>query len=191
MLTETVVVLPAETPLWQILLQLLAPLAAVAIAVGGVLRDNRIRRKLAGDALRKEAELALIRARRVLDSCQGNTLSGGGMAPQQITTFTIENTNDAPIYDVQLTDAVMEGAPMGASWRPGAGDGYIQHIAPGGSAQVTGNWWRPGGNGDLEPGQLSSGNPGQVHPIMNWHDENGRRFAKGATGTVTAVDELE
>lgn len=189
-MNAAVVVVTAAAPWWQVLIQVLVPLVAIGIAVGSAMRDNKLRRAAAAAGDAREKELALVRARRILDRCAGSTISGGGSSPQQSTIIWIQNTNDAPIYDVQLTGAMMEGAPMDAEWRPTQpASGLIQHIGAGEEADVTGYWWRPGPAGHLETGPLSSGNPAAVHPIVSWHDENGRRFAKNGTGTVAAVPE--
>ncbi len=184
MLTETVIVLSAATPWWQILIQVLAPLVAIGIAVGSAIRDNRLRRAAAAATLTREDELALVRARRVLFRPAGGARSGH----DQETAIAIENTNEAPIYDVRVTKVTMDGAPDNVEWRPfEPRDGYIQHIPPGGGIRVGGKWWEPGESGELELVDL--GFFGVPDPEVTWHDESGRRFRRGLDGKVNPIEE--
>jgi hypothetical protein len=172
-----------STPaLTQFLLQLVAPLVALAIALGSNFRDNRKRRE---DTKARKDDSAQQAAWKILWT------HGPGRTdnPSQ-GHFIIENESDRPIVDIVVTrgwiqfdlDGVIEWWPdvQGVPW-------HSPLLLPSRSVEVSGHWYEEGKKA-TEGSQGSPAYPPQdrwdlANLEFTWRDPDGRHW-RAAAGSV-------
>lgn len=172
---QLIVVVEQASDPWSIVVQVLASVVAVAIAVLGVLRDNWLRRREQERQRRESAERARARARGLVITAEGNIRGGGGRSSSEVT-YTVLNQTGAAVLDVAV---VPENASDGedGTWLCEFPTGASYPAIAAGTKEIF-RWVRS------EPNGPPTASPQFTPFTATWRDADWRPFIRTVDGDV-------